>query len=130
YKASARAVAESLEKTKRPVTVVTGDVDASKRGTLVDKWSKQKNGILVATIQSLREGISLIHAQDVILLESSELRSDMDQVIARLKRRGQTGVVHVHWVWAKGTPDTGIKRAVKDREVGIKRALGDWLRTG
>ncbi|MCA1841239.1 MAG: DEAD/DEAH box helicase [Actinobacteria bacterium] len=130
YKNSAREVAESLVKTKRPVTVVTGDVDASKRGTLVDKWKTQKNGVLVATISSLKEGISLIHASDVIFLEHSELPADQEQCIARLKRRGQTSLVSVHNVFAKGSPDMAIRRHLNERTVGLKRALTTWLQEG
>jgi SWI/SNF-related matrix-associated actin-dependent regulator 1 of chromatin subfamily A len=128
YRASARAVSEGLAKTGRPVTLITGDVPTSSRSSLVDQWKETDNGILIATISSLREGISLTHASNVIFLESSELSADMEQVVARLKRRGQTELVQVHWVWARNSPDISIKRAVRDREIGIRRALVSWLR--
>lgn len=128
YRASAKGVAEGLSKTKRPVTLITGDVPTARRGTLVDNWKEQENGILVATISSLKEGISLIHAQDIIFLEHSELPADQDQCIARLKRRGQTELVRVHHVWARNTPDMGIRRALKERQTGLKAALTSWLR--
>lgn len=130
YKASARSVAEGLSKTGRPVTVITGDVPAHKRGELVAEWNRQKDGILVATIQSLKEGISLIHSSEIIFLETTELPADMEQCIARLKRRGQTELVNVHWVWAKHTPDVAIKRVLRDRNLGLKAALTTWLREG
>lgn len=130
YKNSAREVAASLEKTKRPVTLVTGDIDASKRGALVDKWITQPNGVLVATISSLKEGISLIHASDVIFLEHSELPADQEQCVARLKRRGQKSLVSVHNVFAKGSPDMAIRRHLKNRNEGLKRALTTWLQEG
>jgi SNF2 family DNA or RNA helicase len=127
YKDSAKAVAEGLKKTKRPVTVVTGDVPTNKRTELVDKWKSAPNGILVATISSLKEGISLINASDVIFLEHSPLPADQEQCVARLKRRGQTNLVNVHNVFAKGTPDTAIKRHLNERNLGLKRALISWL---
>lgn len=130
YKASARAVAASLEKGKRPVTVVTGDVDTSKRSALVDRWKTHKDGVLVATISSLKEGISLVHASDVIFLEHSELPADLEQCIARLKRRGQTSLVHVHNVFAKRSPDMAIRRHLRERNLGLKRALVSWLQEG
>jgi SNF2 family DNA or RNA helicase len=120
-------VAEGLKKTKRPVTVVTGDVPTNKRTELVDKWKSAPNGILVATISSLKEGISLINASDVIFLEHSPLPADQEQCVARLKRRGQTNLVNVHNVFAKGTPDTAIKRHLNERNLGLKRALISWL---
>ena len=128
YKDSARGVSEALTKGKRPVTVITGDVPTARRGELVDAWKRQPNGILVATISSLKEGISLIHAQDVIFLEHSELPADQDQCIARLKRRGQTDLVRVHHVWARNTPDMAIKRHLDERHTGLKQALATWLR--
>lgn len=128
YKDSARGVAEGLSKSKRPVTLVTGDIPTIRRGPLVDEWKSQEDGILVATISSLKEGISLIHAKDVIFLEHSELPADQDQCIARLKRRGQDEVVRVHHVWSRNTPDMAIKRHLTERTTGLKQALATWLR--
>jgi SNF2 family DNA or RNA helicase len=127
YKDSARAVAESLTRTNRTVTLITGDTPTNRRTALVDEWKAQKDGVLVATIASLKEGISLVHSSDVVFLEHSELPADQAQCVARLKRRGQTELVNVYHVWAKGTPDTAIKRANVEREVGLKRALAEWL---
>ncbi len=127
YKDSARAVADGLAKTGRPVTMITGDVPTNKRTEKVDEWKNSANGVLVATISSLKEGISLVHASDVVFLEHSPLPADQDQCIARLKRRGQTSLVNVHNVFAKGTPDTAIRRSLKDRSLGLKRALISWL---
>lgn len=128
YKDSARAVAEGLSKSGRPVTLVTGDVPTARRAGLVDNWKESKGGILVATISSLKEGISLINATDVIFLEHSELPADQDQCIARLKRRGQTGLVTVHHVWARATPDMAIKRHLTERTTGLRQALTSWLK--
>lgn len=130
YKSSASGVAEALSKSGRPVTLVTGDIPTDKRTEKVDQWKNHANGILVATISSLKEGISLIHARDVIFLEHSPLPADQEQCIARLKRRGQKSLVLVHNVFAKGTPDTAIRRHLNERDLGLKRALVSWLREG
>jgi len=128
YKDSARGIADGLSKCGRPVTLITGDVPTARRGGIVDKWKDTEDGILVATISSLKEGISLIHAKDVVFLEHSELPADQDQCIARLKRRGQTELVRVHHVWARATPDMAIKRHLNERTTGLKQALTSWLR--
>lgn len=130
YKDSAKGVAEALSKSKRPVTLITGDVPSHKRGGMAEAWSKQSDGVLVATISSLKEGISLVAAQDVVFLEHSELPSDQEQCVARLKRRGQNALVNVHHVWAEDSPDMAIKKAVGKREMGLKAALITWLQTG
>lgn len=127
YKSSARGVAEVLSST-RPVTLITGDIPTDKRSGLVDKWKSEKSGVLVATISSLKEGISLVHANNVVFLEHSELPADQEQCVARLKRRGQTELVQVHHVWAKATPDVPIKRVLDNRGQGLRRALISWLR--
>jgi SNF2 family DNA or RNA helicase len=127
YKSSARGVAEALSKTKRPVTLITGDVPTNKRAGMVDKWKNDAQGIIVATISALKEGISLVNATDVVFLEHSPLPADQEQCIARLKRRGQNSLVNVHNVFANGTPDTAIRRSLEDRNIGLKRALTDWL---
>lgn len=127
YKDSAKAVAEALAGSKRPVTLITGDVPTHRRSDLVDKWTSQTNGVLVATISSLKEGISLVHASDVVFLEHSELPADQEQCIARLKRRGQSELVTVHNVFAANSPDMAIKKHLKDRNLGLKRALTSWL---
>lgn len=126
YKASARGVAEALEN-KRPTTLITGDVPTDKRAELVDKWKSEPNGVLVATISSLKEGISLVTASNVVFLEHSELPADQEQCVARLKRRGQTSLVQVHHVWARATPDIPIKKALDNRGQGLRRALVSWL---
>jgi len=130
YKDSARGVAEALQKTKRPVTLITGNVPTNKRSQLVDEWKKDAQGILVATISSLKEGISLVSATDVVFLEHSELPADQEQCVARLKRRGQTELVTVHNVFAKASPDMGIRNHLKDRNLGLRRALTTWLNKG
>jgi SNF2 family DNA or RNA helicase len=127
YKDSAKAAEDRLAKSGRPVTIITGDTPNEKRKELVDAWSGQSNGLLIATIASLKEGISLVAASTVVFIEHSELPADQEQCVARLKRRGQTDIVSVHHVWANGTPDTAIRRAVVDREVGLTKALKSWL---
>lgn len=127
YKSSAKAVADALVSTRLPVTVITGDIPTDRRTELVDTWKSQPAGILVATISSLKEGISLVHANNVIFLEHSELPADQLQCVARLKRRGQTELVQVHHVWARATPDIPIKKSLDNRGQGLRRALVSWL---
>jgi SNF2 family DNA or RNA helicase len=127
YKDSAKAAAARLARTGRPVTLITGDTPNEKRKELVDTWSAQNNGLLIATIASLKEGISLVAASTVVFIEHSELPADQEQCVARLKRRGQTDTVSVHHVWANGTPDTAIRAAVNGREIGLRKALRSWL---
>lgn len=128
YKDSAKAVAKGLSNKTRKVTLITGDVSTSQRHDLVEEWKTHEGGILVATISSLKEGINLTCARDIVFLEHSELPADQTQCIARLKRRGQTEMVTVHHVWARSTPDMAIKRHLTERRTGLKQALTSWLK--
>jgi SNF2 family DNA or RNA helicase len=128
YKSSARGVAEELVRVGKPVTLITGDIATDKRQGLVDAWTEESDGILVATISSLKEGISLVHANNVIFAEHSELPADQEQCVARLKRRGQSELVHVHHLWARATPDIPIKKSLDNRGQGLRRALISWLK--
>lgn len=127
YKDSAKAVAARLGKTGRAVFTITGDTPPDARQGVVDQWTDQEGSLLVATISSLKEGISLVASNCVIFLEHSPLPADQEQCVARLKRRGQTRAVGVHHVWALKTPDEPIRKAVFNREDGLARALRSWL---
>lgn len=128
YRNSARTVAAELTKLGRPVTLISGDVPTGNRKALVDQWNQTADGVLVATISALKEGISLVSASDVLFLEHSELPADQGQCVSRLKRRGQKRLVNVHHVYARGTPDMAIRRAVINRETSIRAALTSWIR--
>lgn len=125
YKDSAKLVADSLGS---DAILVTGDTPVTKRSLLVDDWRTGSNRVLVATISSLKEGISLTESRDVVFLEASELPADMEQCEKRLLRRGQKRLVQVHRVWANRTVDKAIKRVLDDRTIGLQEALTQWVK--
>lgn len=125
YKASARAVADALGD---KAVLVTGEVPTNKRDVRVSEW-KQSDGpqVLIATIPSLKEGISLTEARDVVFLEHSELPADQEQCIKRLCRRGQTDLVRAHHVHARDSVDMVIRKVLEKRDIGIAEALKKWV---
>lgn len=125
FKDSARAVADALG---TQAVLITGDVAAGKRQTLIDKW-KASGGpqVLIATIPSLSTGISLTEARDIVFLEHSELPADQEQCIKRLCRRGQKHLVQVHHVRADKSVDMVIKKVLDNRNLGITEALAKWV---
>lgn len=125
YKDSAHLITEALGSN---AVLVTGDVPTTRRSGVVDKWRTGKAQVLVATISSLKEGISLTESNHVVFLESSELPADMEQATKRLLRRGQKKLVNVHYVWAKGTVDKAIKRVLDNRSLGLQEALTQWVK--
>lgn len=125
FKDSARAMYQGVPKSHKAF-IVTGDATATKRMEVVDKWKKTPNGVLVATIPSLKEGISLVESYNIVFAEHSELPSDQEQCIKRLCRRGQTKIVQVHHLWASGTIEMPIRKTLINRNIGITEALAKW----
>src|SRR5690606_34656508 len=97
----ARAIHEAIGNKDHLAYLATGDMSTEKRLSSVEMWKEDPTGVLVATIPSLKEGISLTEASEVVFLEHSELPADIEQTIKRLCRRGQDKVVQVHHVRAK-----------------------------
>lgn len=126
FKSSARAVCDSLG--ERAI-LVTGDVPTARRASVVDSWrSSTGPDVLVATISSLKEGISLTESRDVVFLEHSELPADIEQCVKRLCRRGQNHLVRVHHVHANQSVDMVIRKSLENRELGISEAMAKWIR--
>lgn len=125
FKDSARAICNSLG--DRAV-LISGDIPVTKRQILVDEWRRSDGpDVLVATIPSLKEGITLTESSDVVFLEHSELPADIEQCIKRVCRRGQTKLVQVHHVRAAQSVDTVIKGVLEGRYTGITEALAKFI---
>lgn len=125
FKDSARAVCDALGPNAK---LISGDVPVGRRMVVVDEWRKPDGPqVLVATIPSLKEGISLTEAHDVVFLEHSELPADQEQAIKRLCRRGQKHIVQVHHVWARQSVDIVIKKTLENRHIGLREALKKWV---
>jgi len=126
YRESAKVIADAIG----AVGHISGDLRAAKRMELVDTW-RHPGGpqVLVATIPSLNEGISLTEASEIVFLEHTELPSQQEQTIKRLCRRGQKNVVQVHNVRADKTVDMVIKKVLESRGLGITEALKKYLAT-
>jgi len=126
YKDSAGAIADALGS---QAVLVTGSVLPGRRESVIAEWRASDGPqVLVATIPSLKEGISLTEATDVVFLEHSELPADIEQTIKRVCRRGQGRVVQVHHVRAKGSVDMAIKQVLDGRFSGIAEAMAKWAR--
>lgn len=125
YKASARLVADSLGDN---AVLITGDINPGKRDAYISEWRDGSGPqVLVATISTLKEGISLTEARDVVFLEHNELPSDIEQCTKRLCRRGQKYLVRAHHVWANKSVDMPIRKVLQNRDLGMSEALAKWI---
>ncbi|KAJ6814964.1 SNF2 domain-containing protein CLASSY 1-like [Iris pallida] len=88
------------------VLVLQGDQELSERAMIMDKFngdSGNKYKVLIASTLACAEGISLIAASRVVLLDSEWNHSKTRQAIARAFRLGQERVVYVYRLLALGT---------------------------
>jgi SNF2 family DNA or RNA helicase len=111
---------------RRDTFVITGDTSSARRDPLIQQWSSSPAGVLIATIGALKEGANLQAGNQLVFLEEAELPADMDQVVKRLARRGQTKPVMVHTIRAQGSVDFAIAKILRIRSEGIERAMAGY----
>ncbi|GFP96833.1 snf2 domain-containing protein classy 2 [Phtheirospermum japonicum] len=89
----------------REVLVLQGDIELFERGRVMDKFEEPggPSKVMLASITACAEGISLVAASRVILLDSEWNPSKSKQAIARAFRPGQNKVVYVYQLLANGT---------------------------
>ncbi|KAL3653440.1 SNF2 domain-containing protein [Castilleja foliolosa] len=89
----------------REVLVLQGDIELFERGRVMDKFEEPggPSKVMLASITACAEGISLVAASRVILLDSEWNPSKSKQAIARAFRPGQNKVVYVYQMLANGT---------------------------
>ena len=114
--------------TNRPVFEIRGGISQADRNTRVEEWKKSSNGIIVATLASLTEGVNLQHSSFLIFLEHDYLPSTIQQAIARVRRAGQTKRVRVVNIMADKSIDTAVYRTLSTRDRNIRRALLENIR--
>jgi len=87
------------------VLVLQGDIELFQRGRIMDLFEEPggPSKVMLASITTCAEGISLTAASRVILLDSEWNPSKSKQAIARAFRPGQDKVVYVYQLLATGT---------------------------
>ena len=125
---AAARVAKLRGDAARDTYIITGDVASKRRDGIIQQWSENPSAVLFATIGALKEGANLQAGNQMVFIEDTELPSDMAQCVTRMKRRGQTQAVQVWHIRAVGTPDIPIRNALEKRDIGIKRAMLEYLR--
>jgi SNF2 family DNA or RNA helicase len=129
YRKTAEAVRARLT---RPWVGFTGDDPAQQKQNNLKMFETMcangRNPVIVATISAMKEGVNLQHARTQIFLEESYLPSDNEQAIARSKRRGQTHPVNVYHIHATNSLDMKVHEHQEKREVGISRAMLEYVR--
>lgn len=126
HRDTATKTAERLRSMGITAESITGDTKMHVRDTIVKRFQEDDDPqVLVATIKTLGESVTLHRAADVIFLESSWTPADMDQAADRVRRIGQNRRVTITNIIAKGTVDeTKVLPAVLDKAAIRKIVLG------
>jgi SNF2 family DNA or RNA helicase len=141
HKAIGRKIEERLMSVKknRPTAVwrVDGDVDLKDRHAYVQRWRKAENGLLIAQIDCMSEGLNLQAGSYMLFVEMPKTPRQYEQAIGRMKRLGQeSDTVTVVFIVAKNTLEvkdfSRMKKKIKDAEnitaasFGKESEATDW----
>ena len=105
---------------------ITGNTKIEERAAHVKEFQEEDSPkIIIATIKTLGESVTLHASSDVIFVESSWVPADMEQAGDRVRRIGQTHRVTVYNIVAKDTVDeTRILPVLKSKEMLRRLVLG------
>ncbi|KAL3843427.1 hypothetical protein ACJIZ3_000830 [Penstemon smallii] len=110
----------------REMFMITGDSDAETRETSVDKFNNSSEArVFFGTIKTCGEGISLVGASRIIILDVPMNPSVTRQAIGRAYRPGQTRKVYVYRLIAAGSPEEQ-DQATCFRKESIAKMWFEW----
>lgn len=105
-----------------PVYVITGDVPQEERVAHMEAFQRG-GGVIVATLDTIREGVTLTKASRVIMHDQSWVPTDILQAEARINRIGQDKPVISTWMLMSGSFDTVLAAALTKKGADIARVL-------
>lgn len=125
-----RAMAERLAKAIAKAQAVTpylvhgGYTDKDRVERITEFTETSGPAVLIATIDSLKEGVTLTKANHVVLHDLAWRPTDLLQAEARIHRIGQTKMCGSHWMMVADSIDTIFARAFCTKASLLKDALG------
>jgi len=131
YRETAKRYAEAIRKRHRQANVFSGDTTLREKTRTLSWFTSEvdnPNGVLVATIAAMREGVNLQRCNLNVFVEQSELPSDDDQAVARTLRRGQTRPVRVVIIHGDRTIDRTVWKHQSERRSNIVRSMLEDIR--
>lgn len=104
------------------VETIQGDVSFTSRQAIVDAAQRREVDIILATIKTVRYGITLTSASHVVFHDFSYVPSDNRQVEDRIHRIGQTQTCHSHYMLF-GKVDGLVMQALKPKIETIREIV-------
>jgi SWI/SNF-related matrix-associated actin-dependent regulator 1 of chromatin subfamily A len=124
-KATAERLAKAIAK-KSSTTylyVVHGERSQSDRDELVADF-QDRGGVLLATLESLKEGVTLHTARILVIHDLDWVPSNILQAEARIYRIGQTRPVISTWMLAEDSIDTLLAGTLAHKAESMHKTLG------
>lgn len=130
YRKSVKAAFSALHHAGHRVATVSGDMPIKARRVSLDLFNSGRVDVLVATIDTISEGLTLTSADQVIFLERSWRPSQNEQALRRIHRIGQTRPVSaIHLVTEKTLDERVLKvLAEKTDEAMNAVPMKEWIR--
>ena len=119
---AAHAVAEGLGRKARYIHGGVSEADASKA---IEAFNAGRLEVLVGSLATISEGLTLVAANELLLLETSFVPSRNEQAIRRVHRLGQTEAVNVFEYVAEQTVEVRKLRLLEqktDRQIRMMTA--------
>ena len=103
---------------------ITGDVNAHKRSTLINRFLKDPEcQVFLGNVKAAGVGINLVNASDVIFMNFPFTPDDIEQPQKRAHRIGQKRAVNVYYTIVKNSIDEHIYSLIVDKSTDINNVL-------
>jgi SWI/SNF-related matrix-associated actin-dependent regulator 1 of chromatin subfamily A len=103
---------------------ITGDVNAHKRDTLINRFlNDPKCQVFLGNVKAAGVGINLVNASDVIFMNFPFTPDDIEQPQKRAHRIGQKKSVNVYYTIVKNSIDEHIYDLIIDKSTDINSVL-------
>lgn len=127
YHETAHQIAELIEKAGERVIVVTGETPAGPRKKLLYSTKDMPECVVVCSMKSMNEGLTLTWFRRVICAELSYVPKDMIQLIGRFRRLGLKHPVLFQILCIKGTLDEMIAKRFREKSENIVKVFPGGL---
>lgn len=123
FKSTVRALEQLVVDVGREPVVVDGDTPPDRRFALAKQFQEGRGDTLVASIESVAEGLTLTRADRMVFVEKSYRPSRNEQVSRRIRRIGQDRPVLEIDLVTPGTVDARIRSLLTKKTDQQMKAL-------
>jgi SNF2 family DNA or RNA helicase len=104
--------------------VITGDTKQVNRDDIVRRFQKGEVRLLICTIQTAGQGITLHKADTCVFLDRAWSPAENEQAEDRLHRMGQKNAVNVILLTVPGTVDEDVNGTLWRKQEWVNQMLG------